>query len=442
MSDPDLLRRFVHRQDQSAFAELVRRHLDLVYAAARRHVNGDARAAEDITQQVFIDLARKAHSLLGHPCLTGWLYACARFTALNTIRTEQRRAAREREAAVPTVVAPTADWESIRPIIDDALQELDERDRELVLLRFFGQQSFPAIAQECKLTENAAQKAVARALDALNAALTTRGITSTAAALELALAHGTMAAPATLAEAITTSASTIAVGGTVASAGAGAAALKLAVGMVLAASIAIPVGYFTGMQRQLDADLRDGAGVDSHSVGQMRMLTSRLRAETQRATQAEADTATLLREIERQRAVLQQAQPPPAPTSTPAVQEPVGSVNVEMPYVVQPRDTFAKIARAYGVTLDALIAANPNYDYRRMRVGQVITLPAGASLQDNGNEAPPPSDLSSATEYVVRRGDSIARIATEAGLSADDIRRLNPDVDWSNVTVGQKIRLR
>lgn len=115
MTDSELLRRFVDQRQQEAFAQLVRRHVNLVYAAALRHVRGDCHRAEDITQEVFVDLARKAIALSRHPSLAGWLYASAHFAAVNAVRYEQRREAREREADMMQVLngspANETDWE-------------------------------------------------------------------------------------------------------------------------------------------------------------------------------------------------------------------------------------------------------------------------------------------------------------------------------------------
>src|SRR6516225_3312597 len=99
MDEPDdiqLLRRFVEDNSETAFAELVRRQIDLVYSAALRQT-GNPCAAEEVTQAVFVVLARKAASLLRLRTLTGWLYQAARLTAANYLRTEWRRARREQE---------------------------------------------------------------------------------------------------------------------------------------------------------------------------------------------------------------------------------------------------------------------------------------------------------------------------------------------------------
>src|SRR5256885_12247356 len=97
-SDCDLLRRYAETNSEEAFAELVRRHLNLVYSAALRQVNGDAHLAQDIAQKVFTELGRKAPVLCRRPSLTGWLYTTTRFIAVKVIRTEHRRRNHEQEA--------------------------------------------------------------------------------------------------------------------------------------------------------------------------------------------------------------------------------------------------------------------------------------------------------------------------------------------------------
>ncbi len=208
LTDSDLLRRFAEEGREEAFAELVGRRIDLVYAAALRQVGGDAHRAQDIAQEVFIDLARKARSLGRHPSLLGWLYTSTHFAAVNVIRVEHRRKRREEEALAMHDIAgndsANADWSQLQPVLDAAMHELDERERRVVLLRFFDRQSFAAIGAELGLTENAAQKSAERALDRLHALLAKRRVTSTASALGVALANQAVAtAPAGLAASVT-----------------------------------------------------------------------------------------------------------------------------------------------------------------------------------------------------------------------------------------------
>src|SRR5512136_1786479 len=139
-NDTELLRRYVEEHSEGPFAELVHEHLDLVYSAALRELNGDRALAEDVSQAVFTELARKAPRLLRHPSLAGWLYVTVRHLAANSRRAEQHRKRREQEAhTMNELIAdetPTTAWAQIRPVLDDALHELSASDREAVVLRF------------------------------------------------------------------------------------------------------------------------------------------------------------------------------------------------------------------------------------------------------------------------------------------------------------------
>ncbi|HEY3856880.1 MAG TPA: sigma-70 family RNA polymerase sigma factor [Verrucomicrobiae bacterium] len=139
--DAELLDRYAKSRSEPAFAELVGKHVDLVYSAAIRMVNGDTHRAQDVTQQVFTELARRAGTLARHPALAGWLYTTSRQMACRAIRSEQRRVVREQTAHSMNEAQrqPEADlnWEQLRPVLDEAMHELNQTDRLAVLLRFF-----------------------------------------------------------------------------------------------------------------------------------------------------------------------------------------------------------------------------------------------------------------------------------------------------------------
>ena len=97
MEDWQLLEDYVRRGSESAFRSLVSRHLGLVYAAAFRQVN-DSGLAEEVSQAVFILLARKARSLPRRTILAGWLFRTTRFVASRALRSEVRRQRREQQA--------------------------------------------------------------------------------------------------------------------------------------------------------------------------------------------------------------------------------------------------------------------------------------------------------------------------------------------------------
>ena len=222
--DHQLLARYARDGSQEAFAELVARHLNLVYSAALRQMR-TAPLAEDVTQMVFANLARKAVAIPRRSVLAGWLHRDTRYTALDLLRAERRRRAREQEALAMNTLGPdpTPDWEQLRPLLDEALQELGDADRDALLLRFFEQRSLKEIGATLGSGEDAARKRVTRALDKLRAWLARRGVTTSAAALSTVIAaNGVQAAPAALGPAIVTS--SIAVGAPVA---AGATASKI-----------------------------------------------------------------------------------------------------------------------------------------------------------------------------------------------------------------------
>src|SRR5579872_3878919 len=99
LDDRLLLREYVERGSEEAFATLVSRHLNKVYSVALRHT-GNADQAQEVTQAVFIILAKKSSQLGKKVVLSGWLYKTARLTALTLVRSEIRRARREEEAQV------------------------------------------------------------------------------------------------------------------------------------------------------------------------------------------------------------------------------------------------------------------------------------------------------------------------------------------------------
>jgi RNA polymerase sigma factor (sigma-70 family) len=205
--DAELLRRYADEHSEAAIAELVRRHVDLVYSAALRLVRGDAHRAQDVTQQVFTELARQSKRLIRHPAPVGWLYTTTRQCAWHVIRTEQRRSAREQEATAMNELlresAPEADWNQLSPMLEEAMHELGEKDRHAVLLRFFQNKSLKEVGRALDLNENAARMRVERALEKLRAALKHRGIETGAALATVISANAVQVAPANLAATLT-----------------------------------------------------------------------------------------------------------------------------------------------------------------------------------------------------------------------------------------------
>jgi len=204
-ADAQLLREYACQGSEAAFGEIVARHTDLVYSAVLRQV-GSAALAEDVVQGVFTDLARKARSLAGkldeNGTIVGWLYRSSRYAVSKHLRAEHRRHNRESQAMQNLDPASSAspDWERVRPALDEALAELSEVDRQAMLLRFFQNQEFQAVGAALGISDDAAQKRVARALEKLRVRLTRHGITTTSAMLSAVLStNAVQTAPAGLA---------------------------------------------------------------------------------------------------------------------------------------------------------------------------------------------------------------------------------------------------
>ena len=250
-TDNELLRQFARTHAEDAFAELVRRHVPLVYSAALRQASGDTHRARDVVQTVFADFARKAATLVHRDSLTGWLYTSAHFAAANILRAENRRREREenfmrdpataRETSVPPASAETgdadADWKAIRPALDAAMHELNAADREAVLLRYFENRPFAEVGARLGLGENAARMRAERALDKLRARFARPGITTSGALAATLSAHAVQTAPAGLAAALP-AASLAAAGTSALTKIMIASKIKLALGALVAAGAA------------------------------------------------------------------------------------------------------------------------------------------------------------------------------------------------------------
>lgn len=199
-SDSQLLRAYADLRSEAAFRELVRRHVDLVHAAAMR-MTRDPHLAKDVSQSVFVALAKDAGKLADHPVLSGWLHATTRNIAAWAIRIEKRRRKREQEVSALNA-GPDCDavWEEIAPHLDIALSELSESDRDAVLLRYFENKSANGMAIVLGISAEAAQKRVNRAVEKLRQKLAKRGVTAGAAGLTgMVSANAVQAAPIGLA---------------------------------------------------------------------------------------------------------------------------------------------------------------------------------------------------------------------------------------------------
>jgi RNA polymerase sigma factor (sigma-70 family) len=201
-----LLKDYASRNSEEAFRTLVDRYAGLVYHAALRQA-GNPHTAQEITQAVFIALAQKANRIPSGTILSGWLFRATRFAFSNLVREEFRRQRREQEAVVMQNNFGTNEtdsiWERIAPYLNDALDKLSRRDREAILIRFFQDKSHNEVARTLGVSEEAAKKRVARALEKLRLIFARQGLASPVALLAAALsANGAQAAPSGLATSV------------------------------------------------------------------------------------------------------------------------------------------------------------------------------------------------------------------------------------------------
>ena len=181
IDDHQLLAEFARDDYQAAFATLVERYVNLVYSVALRQTR-NTHAAQEVTQAVFILLARKAGKLSPRTVVSGWLCQTARLTSANYLRTEYRRSQREHEAFMQSQVDDkTTDetWQSIAPLLDDALGKLGERDRNAIILRFLENKSLAQVGNVFGVSDDAAKMRVNRALEKLRKIFRNRGVTLT-----------------------------------------------------------------------------------------------------------------------------------------------------------------------------------------------------------------------------------------------------------------------
>ncbi len=205
--DSALLREYAENQSEEAFAALVSRHINLVYSVALRHV-GDRIHAEEITQAVFIILAKKALRLRHDRALSSWLFQATRLTAANFIRSEARRHRRQQEAYMQTILIESGGdtlWPGIAPLLDGAVAALSEKDRRAIMLRFYEGRNLSEVGAVLGVSEDATKKRVARALERLQKYFFKRGVDSTTAAIaETISTNSIQAAPVALAKTVTT----------------------------------------------------------------------------------------------------------------------------------------------------------------------------------------------------------------------------------------------
>jgi RNA polymerase sigma factor (sigma-70 family) len=297
-NDFELLEKFSREHSQDAFTALVNRHLGLVYSAALRQVRS-SHFAEEIAQSVFTSLARNATKLAPDTILTAWLYRATRNAAVDVIRTETRRQAREQLSLQMSAMNDSpADWSHIEPLLDEAMDSLDESDRTAILLRFFEKKSLAEVGAALGTSDDAAQKRVSRAVERLREHFANRKVAIASAALvALISANAVQAVPATL---VTTVATAAAVASTTLSTTTATTTIaiamtttqKIAVSVLLAGAVA--AGVYQGIQA---SSLRDQVQVLQQQQSQNQQQVDAIKHERDDAkklvAQLAAENATL-----------------------------------------------------------------------------------------------------------------------------------------------------
>jgi RNA polymerase sigma factor (sigma-70 family) len=311
MDDEQLLHAYARERSESAFGELVARHIDFVYSTALRVVNGDSHLAQDVAQTVFIDLARKAGSLPDDVALPGWLHRHTCYTATKAVRTERRRQSREQTAMEMRALDDNTrpEWEQVVPYLDESLNQLNPADRDALVLRFLKQQDLRTVGVALGISDDAAQKRVDRALEKLHVLLKHRGATLSAAALGTALAtEAVTAAPAGLAATVTAAAlSGTAITTTAVIAATKAIAMTTLQKTVITAALAVALGTGIYEARQAANTRKEMQTLQQRQTEQLeqvqrdaderaRQLTA-LRDENQRLTRDTSDLLRLRRDI-------------------------------------------------------------------------------------------------------------------------------------------------
>jgi RNA polymerase sigma factor (sigma-70 family) len=207
--DMALVRDYARSNSEMAFSALVSRHINLVYSVALRQVR-DTHLAEEITQAVFVILARKAGTLGPKTILSAWLCRTARYASANALTIQRRRQLREQEAHVQSLLnesendAQSETWKQIAPLLDHAMAQLGEKDHDAIVLRYFNDKNLKDIGAALGLSEEAAKKRVTRAVEKLRKFFVKHGIASTSETIAGAISvNSIQVAPALLAKSAT-----------------------------------------------------------------------------------------------------------------------------------------------------------------------------------------------------------------------------------------------
>jgi RNA polymerase sigma factor (sigma-70 family) len=456
--DWSLLCQYAQRRSNEAFATLVNRHLNLVYSVALRQVRS-THLAQEVAQSVFSDLARNAATLKPDTVLTAWLYRVAYRTAVDVVRHESRRQSREQIAMeAATVNTASSEWTCIEPLLDEAMEVLNEEDRTAILLRYFDNKSLRDVGQAMGISEDAAQKRVSRAVDQLREMFSKRGVAVGIGGLAAVIsANAVQAAPAGLAATISTAATALGVATTVATT---TATITKAIAMtalqktLITAAIAATVGagiYEAHQASTLRDQVQTLQQQQTLLTGQIQHLqrerddaSNRLSAATDENAALKSDSAELSN-LRNEVSQLKAGESDPVHSAAKAWADRVAQLKQRLE-----QTPSAKIPELkYLTDEDWLHAAkaplDTDKDYRRAFAslrrageGQFVTLLQKAlSDYTKENDGQFPSDLSQLKSYFETAPDD-ATLQRYAIVTAASIPNMHVGGDWL-ITVGNPI---
>jgi len=192
-----LLQRFAHSGDAEAFSQIVNLHSSMVYGACLR-VLGDTDKAMDAAQETFFQLLKNAETITGS--LAGWLHRVATRKAIDIIRKDSTRR-RHHAQYSPEKPKEASQWKDISPHIDQALGEIDDQTRRIIIDHYLQSKSQIEIADEQEISQATVSRRIDAGITQLREKLQKRGLIIAAAALaNLFTQNAVEAAPAMLAK--------------------------------------------------------------------------------------------------------------------------------------------------------------------------------------------------------------------------------------------------
>lgn len=196
--DDSLLSAWSSGGSEEAFTALAKRYGGLLYHAAKRQTGREDLAGE-AAQNALLILARKAPRLRHLPCLSGWLHRTACYEAAKILRRERRHEARMKHLPIDDEHTPESSWRDAVPLLDQALDALPEKDRQVIFLKYFDGLTFEQMARQFGGEPAAWRQRGSRAVERLRGSLAKRGVTVGASAIATGLGTTlSQAAPASI----------------------------------------------------------------------------------------------------------------------------------------------------------------------------------------------------------------------------------------------------